>query len=251
MNEQNEHIDENSKAAYIDWIRQDGPEPAAEVLDHVASCRSCKNEILELSEILDAVDADPVEQGERSSIWILIGKTAAVLGAVLLVSLIIQFLRPKDPDLNIASKGVDTLIGPEYKAGKPDTLGVKDSLERSAPNTVTLPDTLIYAANFSPNLGLEALVKARFRSRPQSGDSLIDPHLSGFRGDSIKMSFPPMESDQLQLILVKNSGEIVQQHPLISGKVEFVLNGEPGLYYWKLVSSEELLRVGKIWLYSR
>ncbi|MCK9327464.1 MAG: hypothetical protein M0P69_18370 [Bacteroidales bacterium] len=56
-------LNENELGQYVDYLRGIGEEPAEEVIAHVTDCEKCKKAILEMSTIMDEVDANEVKEG--------------------------------------------------------------------------------------------------------------------------------------------------------------------------------------------
>ncbi|MCK5822312.1 MAG: hypothetical protein KAH17_10500 [Bacteroidales bacterium] len=245
MDEVKQHIDDNAIAGYIDWLRSDGPKPEESILDHVASCSSCKSSILELSEMLDGQDKaeEPTESRKRKMIFIL--RAVALLAGVLAVAMMIQFLKPEKKSVEMAQVNDDSLriIAPSEQL-ETDTILLRNDAEAEVIDIIQ-HDTILYAANYVPNQGLEALVSARFRSVTlDNKNNIMIPGVL-MRGEELSLDLSDIEDKEIEFILVSNTGEnllLVNPKEL---KIEIKLNFDPGLYYWKLISSDDILMVGK------
>lgn len=250
MDDVKQHIDKNARAEYIDWLRGDRPPPDERILEHVGACFDCKQEILELADILDALDKDEQSKKVRLINLKVVLRAVAVLAGVMAVALIIQFLKPKDDSVELA--GTDKEI---IKSANPSEAVLNDSspaLEIIPANEVVIikHDTILYAANYKANPGLETLVKARFRSLEESifDREQISEQLK--IGEILNVDFTGLLGDDIEFVLMSNTGKNLKVIKLDDKKMQLVLNYEPGLYYWKIIISDELFMLGKFKLFS-
>ncbi|MEA1878181.1 MAG: hypothetical protein U9N86_15155 [Bacteroidota bacterium] len=250
MDEVKQHIDENAIAGYVDWVRKEGPRPEESILDHVASCSNCKSSILELTEMLDGVDqAGKHEKGRKIQLNLVL-RAVAVLAGVLAVALIVQFLKPEKAELEVAKLNDDSvhIISPQVELEN-DTILLEDT-SRAEVIEIIQHDTILFAANYTPNPGLEALVEARFRSVAKNGieKDLIPETLR--TGEKLTLDFSSIDGNEIEFIVVNNIGDdmktILPQRSIVS----IELNFDPGLYYWKIISSDEILLLGKFRLFN-
>lgn len=251
MDEVKQHIDENAIAGYVDWMRKEGPRPEESILDHVASCSNCKSSILELTEILDGVDQANKQEKSRKIQLNLVLRAVAVLAGVLAVALIIQFLKPEKAELEVAQLNDDSvhIINPQTELEN-DAILLEDT-SRAEVIEIIQHDTILYAANYIPNPGLEALVKARFRSVANNngiGTDLIPETLRA--GETLTLDFSSIEGKETEFIVVNNVGEDMKTILPQKSVLSIELNFDPGLYYWKIISSDEILLLGKFRLYN-
>ncbi len=245
MNEVKQHIDENAKAAYIDWLRKEGPIPEEAVRQHVSACSACKKEILELSEILDGMDQ--TKKAVLSKVlWLNpVFRAVAVLAGVLLVSLIIQFLRPDKTSVEMAQMDRDSsqISDPALIEDVRSDSVTKEIKPEAV--IITLQDSIRYALNFEPDAGMEALISAKFRSI--NGNIIRKDFIPEVvrKGEQIALEFSDIPGDEIEFVLLSNRGKILKtiQSQGISEKIAWEY--DPGLYYWKLIQSDELLAVGK------
>lgn len=244
MPDVNKHIDNNAKAGYIDWLRNEGPAPDQSIIEHVTSCFDCKKEILELSEMLDTVDGEAKiikKKGKSKQIDLkLMIKAVAILMGVMAVALIIQFLRPEPENLEIAVSQ-DIL---EADTVEKDT---SESVLVILPEKVVIikHDTILYAANFAPNGGLDILVDAKFRSVEKDKFEKDQFKEIYKKGENLKVKFAGMIAQDIEFVLVSNTGSNLITIKVENSEVSLDLKYEPGLYYWKIVVSDELFMVGK------
>lgn len=250
MDEVKQHIDDNAIAGYVDWVRKEGPRPEDSILDHVASCSICKSSILELTEILDGVDqADKPEKSRKIQLNMVL-RAVALLAGVLAVALIIQFLRPEKAEIEVAQLNDDSvhIVIPTTEFEE-DTILHKDT-SRSELIEIIQHDTILYAANYIPNPGLEALVSARFRSVTKNDvkKDLIPEALR--KGEKLTLDFSGIDGKEIEFIVVNNIGEDMKTILPQESVVSIELNFDPGLYYWKIISSDEIVLLGKFRLYT-
>jgi len=253
MDKNNKHIDHNSTAQYIDWLRGQGKKPDEAVIEHVATCFECKEEILELSEILDKED----KSGKSRQLWKsnsrLIIRAAAVLVGVLVVALAIEFLRQDDDSIQIVKEDTDSLqLTPLDSAIQNiDTIipEVKDDVPVV---TVVQHDTIKFAENFKPNQGLEVLMNAHFRSDAGDGDLSYQKQKEVYYvGDDFEFDFSNSEDEEIVLLIMDHLGNDVAKLTHGADSNIVTLSSEPGIYYWKLSTSDELLKLGKFKLFSK
>ena len=253
MDNNNTHIDQNSTAQYIDWLRGQGNRPDEAVIEHVASCYKCKEEILELSEILDKEDRAVDQRLLRKSNIQLIIRAAAVLIGVIVVALAIEFLRPDNDPIQIVNDDTDSVqVSPRDSVYDTNRTIIPESKDDNLVVTIVQHDTIKFAANFEPNRGLEVLINAHFRSKSTVGESSEEKQqVVYYAGDKFKFDFSSFMITNVVLSIVDHLGSnIVQLTP--KDKPSTVnLDWKPGLYYWKLSTSDELLELGKFRLYSK
>jgi len=251
MDDVKQHIDDNAMAVYVDWLRHDGPKPDERILEHVASCSSCKRSILELSEMLDGVDrADGLEKKRGIKLNYIL-RAVAVLVGVFAVAMIVQFLRPEKTDVELALVDDDSVqIIISSTELEEDTLSPR-KISQTEEIEIVQHDTIRYAANFKPNPGLEAMVSARFRSAKQEEVSISLPPEKLVKGETITLKLLGADDKEAEFILISNKGENLRIIVPNESVITMELNFDPGLYYWKLISSDEVILFGKFRLYNK
>ncbi len=249
MSDSKKHIDENATAQYIDWIRNQGQKPDQDVVDHVSDCESCRSEIMELADVLDQEDRKISVSSKSYKLGPII-RAAAVLAAVLVVALAIQFLRNDPKDVTIVEDITDSTDVMRQDSIEEHPEIVKDKSERPV-EIVIQHDTIQYAANFEPNPALEVLYQAHFRSNQSDLDTIFRDEYNYHQGDTLWLDFSFIQASKLSAALLSNSGQELTIIDATEGIVTLYLNFSPGLYYWKLVTSDELLLVGKLKIFSK
>lgn len=248
------HIDENAKAGYIDWLRGEGSRPAREIIDHVADCRACREEILELSELLDQQDVTSTKREPRKQRISSLLRIAAVFGGIVLVAIALYFLTQEDPssDVQITEKSPS-----EHLLSEQDSLPEDSSFQNEregieTPVIVAQHDTIRFASAFLPNPELEILVHLNFRSSEGALDvfkAAIPETLS--RESEVILTWGAFSEDpDIRIVILDNTGtEVFSKRP--EEKAEALdLSFPPGVYYWKLIQPDGLVGAGKFRLYS-
>ncbi len=249
MSDSKKHIDDNATAQYIDWLRNQGEKPDQDVVDHVSECESCRLEIMELADVLDHEDRK-VNSSSKSNTLVLIIRAAAVLAAVLVVALAIQFLRNDPNEVTIVEDTSDSteIMMQDSIEEHPEV--VEEGSEGRV-EIVIQHDTIQYAANFEINPALEILYKAHFRSTKPNLETNYRTENTYFQGDTLSLDFSSEQESKLSVSLLSNTGKEISQLDAIEGKITLQLKYAPGLYYLKLVTSDELLLVGKLKIFSK
>ena len=246
MTEPEQHINANQTAAYIDWIRKEGKPPEKEVLEHVASCQACKQEILELAGVLDDLDQNEKKSGRQAWLNPLI-RVAAVLAGVTIVALAIQFFRHPSADQAIAGQDQDsTQITPTDHQVLPDSTLQEPTA--SEPVMIIQHDTVLYAANFEPDTGLEILMESHFRS--DGGNDRVVQQAIFKTGSRIKLSDLTAVDSGDEFTLLNNRGEMLRRLKRSDWTQGLILDYQPGLYYWKITDQRGILLSGRFKLFS-
>jgi len=95
---------------------------------------------------------------------------------------------------------------------------------------------------FDPAPYLEGLLAFHGRA---SEIRVLSPRNDQIFKESILFSWESPEIKPLFLIVLSNRGEPIRRIPVEDNQYKFKEKLEPGLYYWKLESAEEMLYVGK------
>ena len=118
--------------------------------------------------------------------------------------------------------------------------GIAKTGENPKPKT----EEALLAANFTPSETLEPLVGAVTRG---SGVSEIKP-ANGAElkiGEAVVFSWQTSVAEPLTLRLLNNREEEIFSRSVVGNRFSSPEIPEPGLYYWKLETAEDLLYVGK------
>ena len=243
------HPDENAKALYVDWLRGIADKPHQDLLDHVADCEQCKSEILETAGLLDDLDQEAKQNKQQNRLLII--RSAAALFVVFIVAMMIQFLKPGNEKAELAGVHADSLILTR------DTAIVSDSLKTDEQGTsiireviIIVHDTIKYAANYLTNPAFDVLVNANFRSghivlqQEWPKDTVL------VRGSRWTLKGGEGLGENAEIVLLSNKGKVLKNSKFSHYQAALSMNFEPGLYYWKVLSEDELIRIGRIRLFS-
>lgn len=157
------------------------------------------------------------------------------------------------PQARAESKDVKPGLSPN-----PDTAGAgasrnskianrRSQISSGPPETDANP---LLAASFTPSETLDPLAGAITRSgglsaiRPANGADLEI-------GQGVVFSWQTLAEQPLTLRLLNNREEEIFNHPVEGGRFESPAALEPGLYYWKLETEDDLIYVGKFFVGRR
>lgn len=249
----NGHLDENGLSAYAEYMHGKRSEVSDEIKVHVELCAVCREALMDISDLLtetEGVALDELTINVKSSAqqsWKVVSRIAVAIAAVLLLSWFIQQLLPDaDPTEPMAGETEDGRRETEDGRLKTED-GRRKTAEQVPVEVVTPHDTIRYAEAFVPNEKLEVLIKSGFRNEEEPGLRLSDTAVDHQPGDTLVFNWRG-ESDVKVAIVVLNNREMEQIRilPDESGEMQWVLEMEPGLYYWKLVTETEMVELGKI-----
>ena len=234
------HLSEEGIALYVDALRFEKVYtlPSA-ILSHVANCRDCKMEIMEVYSVPQVGETGRIEEHpffsgktSRSAREFSIAfRAAAVLVIGISAGLVFYYFTLLFEERDIARHSI---VAREYiEKGKQVLVpgsGMSTRTEQS------LPD------NFSISINLENLINSQSRSlstyviSPVNGESLKDTIAFRWKADI---------NDPITLKILTNKEETVESVIVRHSPYFFTRKISPGLYYWKLESKDELLYLGK------
>jgi hypothetical protein len=265
---ENGHLSDEASAVLVEALRHrkkmDMPE---DVLNHVETCGECKEKIIDVVTFLRhphaaPVTVTPVKTRIRRR-WYFNKVAAVFAGFALLIS--VYFFVIKNPSFfsRTTSDSVDGNRQEEViQSETTDSTGITSSKEERAVRprangrvpaaaahadgsqgqkmTAQLP-TLRYQVN--PNL--ENMIGSRLRSglfealTPQNNSVLTIPIQFSWKNEFLTLH---------TLKIVNNMNDLLYQYAVKGKSFEFRGNLQPGLYYWKIESQNELLYVGKFFI---
>ena len=124
----------------------------------------------------------------------------------------------------------------------------KEETENPSKTTTPVPTRDVrdlYAANFVPSESMELLLADQLRS---TGLEVVEPVNESVKNwkNGIDFRWTGIEEVGLSIQLENNRGEQLYEQTIegLAHKVELDL--EPGIYYWRLESEEDLLMVGRL-----
>jgi len=237
------HLDENELALFAEFLRHEREDLPAGLREHVETCARCRAEVMAVTDMLGEVGRQETEderlktkdqrlrRQETRKLETNLRRLAPVIrvvasvAAVIFLAWIIQLIRPEKPE-----------------AG--DMAGADSS--GSVMPVVEPADTLLLAQAFVPDSVLEKLVNATYRAahdpKPQGPTNETVFHT----GDTLRIQWIPEAGEEYVLVILNNQG--AQQAKIQaerSSSLQWRINLEPGLYYWKFLGKEELWKVGK------
>lgn len=244
------HLDENEVALFAEFLRHEREDLPDELRAHVETCARCRAEIMAVADMLEEVGRQ--EEGHmgigaygRSDVCVGVDvgvsrvtrhasrmgrftpviRIVASLAAVVLLAWIIQLIRPEKPETG--------------------TLAGSDSSESVNP-LVEPSDSFRLAQAFIPDSLLEKLAIATFRLahdpkiQSPSNDTVFRT------GDTLRIQWVPEPGMEYALVVLNNRHEVradIESGP--GSSIQWRIDLEPGLYYWKFLRKEELWKVGK------
>jgi len=262
------HLDENELAACADWINGMAEEPGLSVQEHLKGCESCKMAVLDVSEF-DSSQKPYFDTGTRSSksfeetcaakyspsikssggnhFW----RVAAVFFVLVSVTVAALLLKPhRGPALVDNLKNGDSLEQvQENNQGKVinivrDTTETRDSVARS---NIEIVEKERFASNFNPNPAYEALIGAQFRASGQPEILSPGKDTSLISGSILAFTARNPGKEMLEIQILDNQARLVRSFKdLYSVDFKVKLDLNPGLYYWKLMSTDEIHQAGRI-----
>ncbi|MEM1319357.1 MAG: hypothetical protein AAGG75_03825 [Bacteroidota bacterium] len=254
------HLNDQGIALYVDALRKNRVEQLPdEVVDHIENCLLCHQKAIDLYAIMEAsgyseadrhpsLEPQPARRIALRPYWL----PAAVAAAVLLVLSVI-FLTQKDlaPAAGPVIAQEDSPQNPRPPANPP----ASDSSQQEQPpapkelvpprKTTPSPQApQLIAANFAVNDELESMVGEVYRDE---GFEALSPAVGEdfAPGQPINFAWKEKTSERLYLYILNNQEKEMHKVILISNRFQLDLPLDPGLYYWKLESEEDLLYIGK------
>jgi hypothetical protein len=254
---ENGHLSDEASAVLVEALRHgkkmDVPE---NVLNHVETCKECKDKIIDVVTFLRHPHAAPITvtpvktRIHRS--WYF-SKIAAVF-AVFALLLSVYFFVIKNPSFfgRYTSESIDDNPQEEVSQSETtDAAGIKSSKEertirRQANGSQRQKMTAqLLALRYQVNPNLENMIGSRLRSglfealTPKNNSVLTIP---------IQFSWKNEFLTPHTLKIVNNMNDLLFQYPVKGNSFEFREKLHPGLYYWKIENQNELLYVGKFFI---
>ncbi len=233
-----QHLNDDGVNLYVDALklerRKDLPR---EVRAHVSDCPECKRKILDLCNALGDIpyakdQEHPFFDQSRSdagSTFVTYLRMAAGVFLLLGVSAVAAYLWLRHPAATETASSLQSISA--------------DSSGHVTPQVPAQSET--YARNYVESPNLQGLVGRSFRS----GDiKILAPAVGEVMHDSLAFGWDTQAPPPFVLRIVNNREDSVLTRSL--GDSHFVLRQklEPGLYYWKLESRDQLLYVGKFFV---
>ncbi len=234
------HLSDEAIALYVDALRFNKIyQLPSVILSHVADCRECKMEIVEIFSLPEGPEIGGTEPhpfldektSEREKEFSIAFRIAAVLVIGISIGLVSYYLTML-VDEHTLLRG--STVAREYLNQGKQGIVPSDSLNVSKQG--------FFADNFTVSPDLENLVNAHLRSfsirvlSPLNGENFTKRILFQWKADV---------DDRLTLKILSNKEKILQTISVRGSRYVFSRKIPPGLYYWKLESKDELLYLGK------
>lgn len=253
---ENNHLTAEGISLYADGIALKKIEMLPdEILEHVENCELCRNEVIATYEIINNLDYTgdisnhpffsksqiPAKANSVSSrFWISIAASVIVLlGIFYLIYLkhinkSESIVKNKTENMNVTNNSFsqnhinegDSIVHSNNKRDENELFAHNDS-------------------KYKPNELFESLLESELRG---SGFEVYTPGKNVQLNKNEKVVFTWSNPDKLslRLIVFNNSAEKIFEADEIKGEA-YKINSTflPGLYYWKIIRNDELLKIGK------
>lgn len=251
------HLTDEGLSLYAEALKLDRLDQLPiEVLAHVEQCPECESQVGVIYSLIAEMDMD--ELGPHPSLEDKTETNSTAksrfrdggrkLAILLLAGMAYYFYQASDGQpLTENNEPSEANVEQKIEAG--DSLQQIESLEEPEfipppANNATDTEPQPIAGNFTPSDNLESLIGEIVRS---DNLEIISPNenISVRPGEQINFSWSTSLEEALFLIIVDNEENEIQEIEIDSSNYTYIVNQEPGLYYWKLESEEDLLYVGK------
>ncbi len=258
------HLTDEALALYAEALKFQEVDQLPEVLrGHLESCPQCQEQAMALYALI--ADQDYSGLGPHPTFGRGAGRTTAsilkmwfrplllLLMALLAFFLFLQQQQEKrqsgeketpaiTPAVETDSLDIEAPLSPPQ--AKEETGDRKPEIKNQKSKIEDQKSTMAIAANFTPSETLDPLVGAVTRSgglsdiRPPAGAELEI-------GEAVVFSWRASSEEPLTLRLLNNREEEIFSRSVSAGRLDSPVELEPGLYYWKLETADDLLYVGK------
>lgn len=251
-----DHLDENELAQYIEYLRSERDQVPEELISHVESCSYCRAEVMAMSDLMDTlpnIEEAPASYPSskqksatlrKQPMVIKILRTAAAVAALVMVAWGLKYVLTGDPmnDPTSSNKKHDSMLASK----KPSVKKSNNGDAKSATDGQIHTDTILYADAFANNPVYENMIASKYRVSkhmqfvgPET-DSIFSP------GDPFHLSWKTDLTDQFELLIIDNRERIVYSaYSGSSHELNWKIDLQPGLYYWKLVGNQEVWKVSR------
>ncbi len=268
------HLSDEGFALYAEAIKLNKvTELPDDLTAHLDTCRKCQQDLVDFSAIMLDIDqpeltTHPASEGaviheqkkeaRRISLFVRYAAAAAVL--LLLFFTYQKYQGSSTPEIVKQDKEK-----PEkpYEAPKTKIVPSEDNTIVQATDPEKASDTIqqiegaipedktpgtppanrqLYAANFEINEDFESLVGTTFRS--ENFKAIAPVNNKAFKPGSM-INFSWEGTVPLNLIILDNEEDILFEKTVESLSFNWTQQLEPGLYYWKLETEDDLLHLGK------
>jgi len=259
------HLSDLATSMYVDiLLKRSNQELPEEVLCHVEGCRECKDAILEVAAFLKNPDIyqelpqKETEPGREKIRPLVRGRIAAIFIAFALV-LGVYYLVHQDANMLDTQKDTPTVTSGALEKSTPQNTSKSTAISRSEQNTPVTNGTKIDKntsrkpktnqpdPRYTVNPSLENMTGGHLRS---SGSEVLSPKNGTIfkAGEPIHFAWSAKLDITHTLKIVSNTNQLVCLYKVKNDAFDFQEPLAPGLYYWKLESTNELIYVGKFYI---
>lgn len=234
------HLSDEAIALYVDALKSDKVyQLPSVILRHVADCRECKMEIVEVFSLLQGSEIGGKEphpfldgknaDGEKK--FTIAFRVAAVLVIGISMGLVSYYFRILLDEHSLLRGS--TVTRGYVQTGKEPYVPT-DSLADSSQKFL--------AENFVVSPNLENLVNASLRS---ASIQILSPLNGENFKEKIFFQWKTDANERLTLKILSNKEKTLETISVRGPRYIFSQKIPPGLYYWKLENKDELLHLGK------
>ena len=251
-----QHLTEEGIAACAEALLDGRADDSLQALyAHLETCEACRREVVELYGLIATMPSEDREEPEQEETdqsasasktaprlhpgwrWSLVALTAVL--AFWVYRNTREESNALPPANNTPTPALEQLLSPGQKEDRPVAETKVPEVKQEQPD--------LYAANFIPSEQLEGLSGEVFRS---GGFEALSPSINQTfsPGSEILFQWKLDANTPLQLIVLNNIGKEIFRQEVSATTWAWTSPKRPGLYYWKLESTEELLYTGKFLL---
>jgi hypothetical protein len=252
---QNNHLTNEGISLYADGIALERTDLLPEeMLDHVANCEFCRNEVFATHEIIKDqyyfgdIGKHPffskkLEIVKTKSVFFRLWIPVAASILVLFGFFYLIYLKPGNKSENIVKNTTESKTEINNNPGE-NRIVEKDSVE----NISNIPEEnklIAQNAEYKTNDLFESLMESELRG---DGFEIVAPvnNMQFNKNQKVEFKWNNPNDYILNIIVYNNTSKKVFEASQIKGEA-YKINApfSPGLYYWKIIQNDELLKIGK------
>lgn len=282
------HLSDEQFARYVDHMRSDTIDQAPESIRlHLEDCAQCHVQVVDLYMIMEAEPQAAQTTTETPTPvigmpWLRYAAAAVVLLGLVFAGLYVsqnskkqilpgpldQEIVKETPNVKPAIEPIDSLNQeiateeeektpapeqpqtnqetPQIVQETPKKPKVEPAPEIKEPAPATQSDEVLYAMNFTPNASLDRLTNMEMRDGSFAAKTPVNGN-SYLKDQPITFSWETSITDPMEIVILNNRGKKLSSQSANSG-MTYLAAHEPGRYYWKLETEEELLITGTFYI---
>ncbi|MGA7161155.1 MAG: hypothetical protein WBZ48_09135 [Bacteroidota bacterium] len=237
------HLNEEALALYVDALELNKVYllPDA-VLLHVKECAECKSDIIEVLAFVDEQEycpkeAHPYLAGKTGFLVKRVTKSYRIAAVILVgigLGIFFYIFRWSDDNRGVVNVQPESVQVANQQSQKSQAIGQRQVIQQN-----------ILADNFSESANLEDLVNSTSRS---ASFIVISPKNGVVMNQRITFEWKAQEVKSVTVKILSNKESLLRSFKLGGSKLLLAGKFNPGLYYWKVESKDELLYVGKFFV---